>query len=184
MYVQCDFRSDYDCLPWLRTLPTPPGVLAAGQLLASAIVLYVLQLVLTGWIVFACPPEQRILWIGAYVALPVFDLLQLAVWNGAYLLSPLRPAATQGAPGATAVLRLYITMGAVFGIIMAALMIAALFGAAPWFGLPLLGVESLLVRQVSAFVVAFAALCMVTAVSVWCVGRLFLRVDCSRDLSA
>jgi ABC-2 type transport system permease protein len=182
MYVQCDFRSDYECLAWLRTLPTPPAVLAAGQLLASALVLYLLQLVLAGWIIVVCPAEQRLGWIGAFLALPVFDLLQLAVWNGAHLLSPLRPANTAGAPGAIAVLRLYITMAAVFLTILAAVAIAGLCGAALWFALPLAGVEGVPARGVAAFVAGFAGLVTVTAVAVWCVGRLFIRVDCSRDL--
>jgi len=183
MFVQCDFRSDYECLPWLRTLPTRPGMLAAGQLLASALVLYVLQLALSGWSLFVCPPEQRLGLVGVYVALPVFNLLQLSVWNGAHLIAPLRPGGEQGAPGATAVLRLYMVMIAIMLVIAAALAIAALFVAAAWFGLPLLGLESTALRGVLAYTLGLAALGTVTAVCVWCVGRLFLRVDCSRDLT-
>jgi ABC-2 type transport system permease protein len=183
MFVQCDFRSDYDCLPWLRTLPTPPGVLAAGQLMASAIVLYVLELVFAGWSLAACAPGHRLAWLGAWLALPVFNLLQLSVWNGAHLVAPLRPGLEQGAPGAVAVLRMYLVILAILAVLAAACAIAALFAAAPWFGLPLLGVEDRALRGIAAWAAGFAALCAVTAVTVWCVGRLFVRVDCSRDLS-
>ncbi len=183
MFVRCDFRSDYDCLPWLRTLPTPPGVLAAGQLLASALALYVIQLVFSGWSLFVCPPEYRLALLGVYVALPVFNLLQLSVWNGAHLMAPLRPGGEHGTPDAATVLRLYMVMLAIMLVIGAALAVTGLFAAAAWFGLPSLGVDGTQARSVVSFLVGLMALGTVTAVCVWCVGRLFLRVDCSRDLS-
>ncbi|HTE05786.1 MAG TPA: putative ABC exporter domain-containing protein [Planctomycetota bacterium] len=183
MFVQCDFRSDYDCLPWLRTLPCKPGVLAAGQMLASSLVLFALQVLLTGWSLLVCSPEQRLACFAAYLLLPVFNLLQLSVWNGAHLISPLRLGGEQGAPGAMAVLRMYLVMFSVLGVIAVALLLAGLVGAGTWHGLPLLGVSGTAVRRTCAFLAGYGALALVTALCVWCVGRLFLRVDCSRDLA-
>jgi len=184
MYVQCDFRADYECLPWLRSLPTPPGILAAGQLLASALVLYVLQVLLTGWVFFVLP-ASNLPWLAVMlVCLPVFNLLQLSVWNGFHLLYPMRMTAKEGSPpGAVQVVRLYLVVIGVFVVLGLATAIAAAFGVLAWFGAGWLGASATLVRLLAAGIAGFTALCLVTAVCIWCVGRIFVRIDPSRDLN-
>jgi hypothetical protein len=184
MYVQCDFRSDYECLAWMRSFPSKPGVLAAGQLLSSAIVLYLMQLVLVGWVIFACPPEQRWAWVGAFVMLPVFNLLQLSVWNGAHLLVPVRAVTQAGIPGFTQMVRVYLTMLGVFLTLFIAMAIAGGFGALTWWLLDrVAGLGPVQGVWMSAGLVFFCTLCAVTAICIWCVGRIFVRIDPNVDLA-
>lgn len=183
MYVQCDFRSDYECLAWMRSFPSPPGILAAGQLLSSAIVLYLLQLVLGGWVVFVCPADQLLAWAGVLLMLPVFNLLQLSVWNGAHLIHPVRLVNQAGTPSISHMLRVYLTMLGVFATLFIALAITTGFGALTWWLLDrVAGLGPLPGVQITAGLVALTALCTVTAICIWCVGRLFVRVDPSIDL--
>ncbi len=184
MYVQCDFRADYECLAWLRTLPTPPAILAAGQMLASSLVLYVLQLLLTGWVLVACPSAHRLAWAGVFLVLPVFNLLQLSVWNGFHLLYPVRLAAREGSPpGAVQVVRLYLVFFAVYAVVALAVAVGAALGALAWVGSGWAGSSHVQARMVFAGVAGFAALCAMTTACVWCVGRIFVRVDPARDLT-
>lgn len=183
MYVQCDFRSDYESLAWMRTFPSPPGVLAAGQLLASAIVLYVLQLALGGWGVFVCPPELRLVLVGVLLVLPVFNMLQLSVWNGAHLIYPVRPVGKAGAPNITQMLRVYLNMLGVLATLAIALALSAGFGTLTWWLLDrVAGFGPTLAVRISTGLVGLATLCMITTLCVWCVGRLFVRVDPNADL--
>jgi hypothetical protein len=173
MYVTCDFRSDYDNLAWLRSLPSSSTALAAGQILASALVLYGLQLLLTAWIVVVAPAEQRLWWVVALVLLPFLNILQLCVENGAYLLYPFRLDYTRGPPGAVEMARMYALMLAKLVALLLALTMAALPG---------LGVGWFLKSPEAGMAVSALALVLETCLMVTLVGRLFLRVDPSRDL--
>lgn len=184
MYVQCDFRSDYESLAWMRSFPTPPGVLAAGQLLSSAIVLYLMQVVLGGWVIFVCPSEQRLAWVGVFVMLPVFNLLQLSVWNGAHLIHPIRPASAAGAPGIAQMLRVYLVMMGVMATLFTAIGISVGFGALTWWLLDrVAGLGPVTGVWISAGLIGLSALCTVTAICIWCVGRVFVRIDPNIDLA-
>jgi hypothetical protein len=184
MYVQCDFRSDYESLAWMRSFPTPPGVLAAGQLLSSALVLYVMQVVMAGWVVLVCPAEQRLAWIGVFVMLPVFNLLQLSVWNGAHLIHPIRPATAAGTPGIAQMLRVYLVMLGVFFTLFLAVAIAAGFGTLTWWLLDrVAGLGPVTGVWIVTGLVALLALCTVTSICIWCVGRIFIRIDPNIDLA-
>jgi len=184
MYVQCDFRSDYESLAWMRSFPTPPGILATGQLLSSAIVLYLMQIVLGGWVILVCPAELRLFWIGVFVMLPVLNLLQLSVWNGAHLMHPIRPASAAGTPGLSQMLRVYLVMLGVFATLFTALGIAGGFGTLTWWLLDrVAGLGPVTGVWVVSGLVGLCALCTVTAICIWCVGRIFVRIDPNIDLA-
>jgi len=173
MYVTCDFRSDYDNLAWLRSLPSSNTALAAGQILASALVLFGVQLMLTGWIVFAVPAGQRLWWVAGFLLLPFLNVIQLCVENGAYLLYPFRLDYTRGPPGAVEMGRMYALMLAKMLTLAAALGLAALPG---------LGVGWFLGNPAAGLALSALALVLETCLLVTIVGRIFRRVDPSRDL--
>ncbi len=183
MYIQADFRSDYDLLPWLRTLPTPPGWLAAGQLLGSVLVMFALQLLLGGWILFVVPASEIPRWLGALAVLPAFDLILLSVWNGAFLLYPVRMTNPGKMMGFGQAMRMYLVFFVVMLVVLAAVAVAAVMGlAAGWIARAASG--QALAGYVAGGIVGYAALVAVAAVCVWLVGRIFIRVDPSRDLIA
>ena len=173
LYVQCDFRSDYDSLAYLRSLPSPPSALAAGQVLASALVIYAFQLLLGTWIFAFLEPGQYALWIGVFLTLPLFNLLQLCVENGAFLLYPVRLDYTRGPPGAVQIGRMYALMLVKFLTLGVAVLCSVLPGwaVAHWLGLPMLGVA-----------LSFGLLLLEVALLIWLLGRIFVRVDPGRDL--
>ena len=173
MYVTCDFRSDYDNLAWLRSLPSSNTALAAGQILASALVLYGVQLLLTGWIIVVAPAEQRLWWLASFLLLPFLNVIQLCVENGAYLLYPFRLDYTRGPPGAVEMGRMYALMLAKMLALALALGLAALPG---------LGVGWFLGNPAAGLAVSALALVLETCLMVTIVGRIFRRVDPSRDL--
>lgn len=173
MYVTCDFRSDYDNLAWLRSLPTTNTALAAGQILASALVLWAVQLLLTGWIVFVAPAHQRGWWAATMVLLPFLNVIQLCVENGAYLLYPFRIDHTRGPPGAMDMARMYALMLAKMLTLVLAISLAALPGA---------GLGWFLDNPAVGLAVSAVALILETCLLVTFVGRIFRRVDPSRDL--
>jgi hypothetical protein len=147
-------------------------------------VLYLLQILLTGWALFVLPAD-RLPWAAvAAVALPVFNLLQLSVWNGFHLLYPMRMTAREGSPpGAVQVVRLYLVFIGVFVVLGLATAIAAAFGVLGWFAASWAGATAPLTYVLVTGAASFTALCLVTSVCIWCVGRIFLRVDPARDLN-
>jgi hypothetical protein len=181
-YVQCDFRSDFAVLPWLRSLPTRPTMLALGQMLSSALILYVFQFFLTFWILFVAHGGERLAWIAVFVALPVFNLLQLSVWNGAHLLFPTQLIGQGGTPSPTQIVRWYLTIAAVIGLLGAALVAAIAVGIGTHALLQLIPVDVVWSRTLGGLM-GFAALCAVTCWSVVAVGRIFTAIDPSRDLA-
>ena len=172
-YVHCDFRADYDALPWLRSLPTSATALAAGQLLASTIVLTALQLVIGGWGILFTEPQRLAGWIVGLAALPLFNMVMFAVENGVYLISPVRFDATKGAPGGGQILRLY-------GVLLAKLVVVAVvMGLAV---VPALGVGWITGMTWLGMLVGWTALAFEAAMLVVFVGRIYRWVDPSRDL--
>jgi hypothetical protein len=181
-YVQCDFRSDFAALAWLRSLPTRPTMLALGQMLSSALIIYLFQFFLTAWILFIATGTELLAWIAVFVALPVFNLLQLSVWNGAHLLFPTQLIGRGGTPSPTQVVRWYLTIAAVLGLLGAALIASVAVGFGTHMALQQIPMD-LTWSRVAALLMGFATLCAVTVWSIVAVGRIFTRVDPSRDLS-
>jgi hypothetical protein len=181
-YVQCDFRSDFAVLAWLRSLPTRPTMLALGQMLSSALIIYLFQFFLTAWILFVARGPELLAWIAVFVALPVFNLLQLSVWNGAHLLYPTQLIGRGGTPSPTQVVRWYLTIAAVLGLLGTALLASVAVGFGTHALLMHMGVAVEWSRPLAGLM-GFATLCAVTAWSIVAVGRIFIRVDPARDLS-
>ncbi len=174
LYVQCDFRSDFDCLAYLRSLPSSPMALAAGQIMASVLVIYGFQLLLGSWVFAVIEPSQYLLWIFIFLTLPLLNAVQLCVENGTFLLYPYRIDYTRGPPGATQVARMYALLLAKMILLMLSLLVV---GVPAWLlafkaGMPLL-----------AALVIWVLLAFEVVMLVWLVGRIFLRVDPSRDLT-
>jgi hypothetical protein len=173
LYVQCDFRSDYDCLSYLRTLPTSPAALAAGQVLASVIVIYAFQLLLGTWVFAVIEPSRIPVWIFLFLTLPLLNALQLCIENGAFLLYPYRLDYTRGPPGAMQIARMY----ALLLVKMLALIVSV-----ACVGLPAYLIVAYLHMWVVAAIVAWLLLAFEVVMLVWLVGRIFTRIDPSRDL--
>jgi hypothetical protein len=173
LYVQCDFRSDYDSLSYLRSLPSHPSALAAGQVLASVLVIYGFQLLVGTWVFAVIEPAEFPLWIFLFLTLPLVNAVQLCVENGAFLLYPYRLDYSRGPPGATQIARMY----ALLLVKMLVLLLSMACVALPaWLiafklGMPLLG------ALVFWLLLAFEVVMMV-----WLVGRIFTRIDPSRDV--
>lgn len=130
-YVQCDFRSDYECLAWLRSLPCSPTALAAGQVLASSLVLTVFELALAGWVLLLPELPRRELWLLAFAALPFVNVIQFAVENAIWLLYPTRASQGQGTPGAGQFGRMYALMLVKF-VVLGVLAVPWVLGAVLW----------------------------------------------------
>ena len=173
-YVQCDFRSDHEALAWLKSLPTGATALAAGQMLASVVVLYVIQLLLGGWVILVAPPERRLLWAGVLLALPAVDLLQLCVENGAWLLYPHKLNPAHGTPGLVDIARMYALVMAKMLVMVLALATALV---------PAVLVHVALERPVVTGLVGLLSLHAAALAHVWIVGRIFIAVDPGRDLA-
>ncbi|RKY22379.1 MAG: hypothetical protein DRQ55_01075 [Planctomycetota bacterium] len=173
-YVQCDFRSDHGSLAWLRSLPTSASALAAGQLIASAIVVSGLQLIMGGWGVLLTNRERLPYWVGGLALLPVFNMILLAVENAVWLVHPTRLDYRNGPPGALEIVRMY-------GVFLAkAVILCVTVGLAL---LPGFGVHLLTGSPSAAIATAALSLLLETALLVVIVGRLFRWVDPSRDLA-
>ena len=171
MYVQCDFRSDYENLIYLRSLPTRPMALAAGQMLASCIVLCLLQLLLGSWVVFVAAPDRRVIWLGIYLCLPILNMIQLCVENGAYLLFPVSLQPAKGPPGIFEFGRMYVLMITKLLVLGTVVAVAGIPGLLVWKGLGLPVVGAIL-----SLVLALAeALALV-----YLVGRIFARSNQNR----
>ena len=173
-YVQCDFRADLDTLPWLRSLPCSATTLAAGQILASTLVLTGLQYLLGGWGVFFAEPGQLPFWVVGLLALPVLNLVVLAVENGLFLLHPVRLDYSKGPPGASQVVRLY---GA---FLLKAIVLGSVLGLAALAGV---GVGWAANSPLAGLIVALIALVLETAMLVVIVGRIFRSVDPGRGVA-
>lgn len=174
LYVQCDFRSDFDSLAWLRSMPSPPTALAAGQLLASTLVIFGFQLVLGSWVFLVVEPKALPLWGLVFASLPLVDLLQLCVENGVFLLYPHRLDASRGPPGALQLARMYALMLLKMLLLLASVLLVALpaWVVAVPLGQPVLGA-----------CLGWLLLLSECVLLVWVVGRLFVRVDPGRDLA-
>ncbi|GJM20678.1 MAG: hypothetical protein DHS20C15_05930 [Planctomycetota bacterium] len=176
MFLQCDFRGDYESLAWMRSLPCSPTALAAGQLIAGTLVIFALQLVFMVWALFNVDAAARPWVAGAVPMLPALVLLQLCVENGAYLLSPhAMPGSNGQPPGAGQLLRFYGLSLVKMLTLVAALVPPGLAGALVgyWSEQPALGL-----------IVGGAVLWLETALAVGLVGRIYLRVDPSVDLTS
>ena len=172
LYVQCDFRSDFDSLALLRSLPTSSTALAAGQMLASAAVIYAFQLALGGWILFTT--ERHVVgWVLAFLAMPLVNLVQLCVENGVFLLYPHRIDYARGPPGALEMARMYAVMLAKFVVLGLSLVLVFL---------PAFLVAVYLEQMVLGIALGFGLLLLEVVLLVWAVGRVFLRIDPGRDL--
>jgi hypothetical protein len=173
LYVQCDFRSDYDSLAYLRSLPTPPSAMAAGQVLASVLVIYAFQLLMGTWVFAVIPPSQRPVWVFTFLTLPLLNALQLCIENGAFLFYPYRIDYTRGPPGAMQIARMYALM--LVKMIVLLLSVACI-------GLPVWLIAFKAGMLVLAAIVGWLLLAFEVVMSVWLVGRIFTRIDPSRDL--
>jgi hypothetical protein len=124
-------------------------------------------------VLVVAPASHRLAWIGVLLALPAFTLLQLSVENAAFLIYPLRLVRVQRTGmSAMMVVRLYAVLAVKLLVLGIALAVpAALALLAHW----------LVGNRVLTGLVALIALGLVTATFVWLVGRIFLRVDPSRQ---
>lgn len=173
LYVQCDFRSDYDSLSYLRSLPSSPSAMAAGQVLASVMVIYGFQLLVGTWVFAVIEPSQYPIWIFVFLTLPLLNALQLCIENGAFLLYPYRLDYTRGPPGAMQIARMYALML----VKMIALLLSMLIVGLPAYLIILWAHSVWLAAAVSWVLLAFEVVMLV-----WLVGRIFTRIDPSRDV--
>ncbi len=182
IYVQCDFRSDFDSLAWMRSMPASPTAVAWGQILAPTLVLTALQLAVGGWGLFFLRGEQLLVGLAVLVALPLINMLQLIVWNGAFLLFPLRMLQHGGPPNVGKIVRIYLTIGAVFMVIGSSLGLATGLGVGTFFLLSWAGLESETPRALAGTLVGFTAVFAMVAWGISVLGVLYARLDPNREL--
>lgn len=90
--LKFDFRGDLDYMEGLKSLPLPPGALAAGQLVVPTLILTLAHVLLLTGVAIAAPSYRNVLFVAACLALP-FDAMLMATENLIFLLFPSRPAA-------------------------------------------------------------------------------------------
>jgi len=184
IYVQCDFRSDFDQLAWMRSWPCSPYALAAGQLLASALVLTALQVLLTLWYpILIGYGEHTPLALGILAVLPLTNLMNVAVWNAGFLLFPARPPVSGAqAPSVGDIGRWQLLLVGSMLATLTLLGVAGGFAAlASWVAGELLDLPRRL-ALLAGLAAGLLAMALQTASAIWLVGRLFRRIDPARDL--
>jgi len=90
--LKFDFRGDLDLMDTLKSLPLHPWAVAAGQLIAPAMLMAVTHLALLGIAAKVAPGHGRALICAGVLIVPM-DLLLFAIENLIFLLFPSRPAA-------------------------------------------------------------------------------------------
>ncbi len=176
MYVRCDFRDDTEKYAFLRSLPASPTTIAWGQMLPSAFVISVLQWVLCGWAIVLVEPTWWPAVILALLTLPLLNLWQLTVWNGAHLLAPSKLVSSDGQASLTQIARQSLVMMALF-FILGVTSIPLLIGGGLGYLLGDMLFATNAVAAIPAVLGGAVVLAAQVSMLVWIVGRLFVRAD-------
>jgi hypothetical protein len=165
--LKFDFRGDLDLMDTLKSLPLRPWALAAGQLLAPALLLSATHFCLLAVAVHLVPHHSIVFVCAAILVLPL-DLLLFAVENLLFLLYPTRPAAAS--PGDFQILGRQ-------ALVLAGKMMALTIVAAPPFAIALL-VWIVTAKSAAAFTIVAATLVVAEVIAlIPLIGWAFVRFD-------
>jgi ABC-2 type transport system permease protein len=182
--VRCDFRRDLPLMDVLKTFPLRGWQMVAGELLAPAVILSLIQwalLLVLGLIVTLSEPlhlpKVPLGWLGAAALVtPFWNALVLLIPNAAVLTFPAwfqtRADAPQGFEVAGQRLLLLLGQMLVFAIALIPATLAFLIGF-----LPMQALGWNLLAPFTGAIGAAVALAAETALGVWLVGKLFDRFD-------
>lgn len=177
MYVRCDFRGDTEVYAYLRSLPVSPTTMAWGQLLPSALVIAALQWIAAGWGLALLPFEWWPAALLALLALPLVNLWQLTVWNGAHLVAPAKLIDESGTPSATQLAKSSLVMIVLMLVMAATAVPAGLAGLAGWLAATEWLGTTQAVAAIPTVLAAGGVLGVEVAVLVMFVGQLFARAE-------
>ncbi|MFO0981994.1 MAG: putative ABC exporter domain-containing protein [Planctomycetota bacterium] len=171
-WLRFDFRSDLDQMEALRSLPVPGWKIAGAQMITPVLSLSIVQLIVLVAAAAAEADTPDLRWVLAIaMALPLVDMLLIAVENLAFLLFPSRP--TPGQPtdiqnlGRAVVIFLLKTIA-----FLATLLLAAASGRIA---------QLLTGSDLAGCAAAGIALLFADLVAIGLVGEAFTRFDITRE---